>query len=74
MEKSKQAISAYKQAILTRVDPVEQKYHEACMGVICKKLYELVCFLQSYDVQQEEFSIHSDRSNWTVDNKVIDPF
>ena len=49
MEKSKKDSSVYKQAILTRVDPVELKYDEACMGVICKKLYELIHFLQLYD-------------------------
>ena len=31
------------------------------VGVICKKLYELNYFLQSYDLQEVEFSIRSDR-------------
>ena len=74
MEKSKTHSSGYSEAIITRIESVEREFYKAYTGVICKKSYELVRFLQSYDVQQEEFSIHSDRSDWTVDNKLIDPF
>ena len=42
------------------------------MGVICKKLYELVHFLRTYDVNKLEFSIRSDRCEVGMDNKSID--
>ena len=50
LEKSKRLSSASRRAIITRIGSVEQEYYEACTGVIRKKLYELVHFLQSYDV------------------------
>ena len=51
MEKSKQASSTFRRAITTRVEPMEPQDHKACTGVICnEELYELVHFLQSYDV------------------------
>ena len=50
MEKPKQASSASRRAIITRIESLEQGYYEACTGVIRKKSYELVHFLQSYDV------------------------
>ena len=63
LEKSKIISSASRGAIITQIGSVERGYAKACTGVIRKKSYELYHFLQSYDVQQEEFSIHSDRSD-----------
>ena len=40
----------YREAITTRIGFIKRQYKEACTGVICKKSYELVHFLQSYDV------------------------
>ena len=40
----------YRKAIITRIELVEGGYYKACTGVIRKKLYELVHFLQSYNV------------------------
>ena len=60
LEKSKQTSSTSRAAILTLIESVEQQYNEACTGKICKKLYELVHFLRTYDVNKLEFSIHSD--------------
>ena len=57
MEKSKQDSSTSRRAIITQIGPVEQGYYEACTGIIRKKLYELVHFLQSYDVREVEFFI-----------------
>ena len=34
----------------TKIESVEQEKYKAYMGVICKKLYELVLSLQSYDL------------------------
>ena len=42
--------SASKRAIITQIESVERGYYEACTGIIRKKLYELLLFLQSYDV------------------------
>ena len=39
-----------RRAIITQIGSVEQQYYKAYTGVICKKSYELVHFLQSYDV------------------------
>ena len=47
MEKSKQASSTFRRLIITWTGSIEQEYYEACTGVICKKVYELVHFLQS---------------------------
>ena len=61
--------SVLREAIITRIESVERRYYEACTGVIRKNFYELVHFLQSYDVQKVKFSIRSDRCNVEVDNK-----
>ena len=49
-EISQALFSGYIEAIITRIGSVEGEYYKACTGVICKKSYELVHFLQSYDV------------------------
>ena len=72
MEKSKTRFSGYREAIITRIGSVEGRYYTACTGVIRKKSYELVNFLQSYDVHKVEFSIRSNRCEVGVDNKSID--
>ena len=48
--------SVLREAIITRIRSVEQGYYEACTCVICKKFYELVHFLWSYDFNKVEFS------------------
>ena len=50
LEKSKRLRSVSTRAIITRIESEERGYYKACTGVICKKLYELVHILQSYDV------------------------
>ena len=50
LEKSKRASSVSREAKTTRIDTVEQGYYKACTGVIRKKSYELIHFLQWYDV------------------------
>ena len=41
---------------------MEQGFYEACTGVICKKLYELVQFLQLYyNLQEVKLFIHLDK-------------
>ena len=42
--------SGYRKGIITQIGSVERGYYKVCTGVIRKKLYELVHFLQSYDV------------------------
>ena len=44
--------SGYRKAKATRIELVEQGNCKACTGVIRKKLYDLVKFLQSYDLQK----------------------
>ena len=68
MEKLKRASSTSRRAIITRKEILNRGDKEACMGVISKKLYELVLFLQSYDVKKVE----PDRCDVGVDNKSID--
>ena len=67
MEKSKQDSSTSRRAIITQIGPVEQGYYEACTGIIRKKLYELVHFLQSYDVREVEFLNNSDKDEVRID-------
>ena len=50
VKKSKRLSSVSRRAIITRIGSVERGYYKACTGVIRKKSYELVYFLQSYDV------------------------
>ena len=52
----------------TEVGLKETKESKAYTRVISKKLYELVLFLQSYDVKKVE----PDRCDVGVDNKSID--
>ena len=52
LEKSKRLSSASRRAIITGIGPVERRYNEACTGEIRKKLYELVHFLRTYDLQK----------------------
>ena len=42
--------SGYRKEIITQIGSVERGYAKACTGVIRKNSYELVHFLQSYDV------------------------
>ena len=37
--------SLYREAIIAWIESLEQGYYEACTGVICKKLYELIHFI-----------------------------
>ena len=49
--KVKKASSAYSESKTRRIESTEQRnYYKACMGVIFKKFYWTVLFLQSYDV------------------------
>ena len=50
MEKSKQPISTSTGAIITKKEMINRGDKEACTGVIRKKSYALVHFLQAYDV------------------------
>ena len=50
LKKPKRLSLASRRAIITQIGSVEQGYYKACTSVICKKLYGLVHFLQSYDV------------------------
>jgi hypothetical protein len=50
MESAEKGCSASRKAIITRIGSVELGYYKACTGLIRKKSYELVHFLQSYDV------------------------
>ena len=70
LEKSKRLISASRRVIITRIRSVELGYYKACTGVIRKKSYEIVHFLQSYDL----FPINSDKGKVWVDIKLFGPF
>ena len=59
LEKSKRDSSIFRCVIITWTESIEKEYYEACTGLICKKLNEMVQFLQSYDLQEVKFSIHS---------------
>ena len=48
--KSQKGFAQSRRAIITRIGSVERGHYKAFTGVICKKSYELVHFLQSYDV------------------------
>ena len=48
----KPCCSGHSEAIITRIESLEREYHEACTGEIRKKLYELVHFLRTYDLQK----------------------
>ena len=52
--------SGYRYTIITWIGSLEQGYYEVFADVIRKKLYELVLFLLSYNLQKVEFSIRSD--------------
>ena len=54
----------------TKIESVEQEKYKAYMGVICKKLYELVLSLQSYDL----FPINLDKGEVRIDIKSVDAF
>ena len=54
--KAKRLSLASKRAIITQIGPVEQGHYEACTGVIRKKLYELIHFLQLYNLQKVALS------------------
>ena len=69
MKISKTCCSVYNEAITTKIGSIKLQDNEACTGIIPKKLYELVPFLQSYDVHKVEFFIRSDRFKVGVDNK-----
>ena len=61
-------------ATTTKAGLKEMESNKACTPLIRRKLYELVRFLRSYKVQRVEFFIRSDRSDWTVNDKYIEPF
>ena len=50
LEKSKRASSESIKVIITKKEKINRGDKEACTGIIRKKLYELIQFLQSCDV------------------------
>ena len=74
VEKPKKPSSAYNEAISMKIGLEETESNKACTCLICKKSYELVRFLWSYDVHPSEFAIHSGGCKVRVDNKTIHVF
>ena len=74
VEISETRCSGYREAITTWIGSVEQEYYKACTGIICEKLYGLVQFLQSYDLQIVTFFIRSDRCEVGMNIQSFDPF
>ena len=74
VEISETRCSGYREAMTTWIGSVEQEYYKACTGIICEKLYGLVQFLQSYDLQIVTFFIRSDRCEVGMNIQSFDPF
>ena len=60
---SQTRFSGYRKGIITQIGSVEGGNYKACTGVICKKFYRLVHFLQSYDI----FPINLDKGEVWMD-------